>query len=389
MLINNWYVAAESAAVIADRPIGVRMLGLDFVLYRDSAGQVICLSNVCCHRGGALSDGRINSGCIACPYHGWEYNSSGRCVKIPALGDDARIPKRARIDSYPTEEKYGWVWAFLGDLPEEDRPVIPDLFPEYHDSENWRLVPYHIEANVNWVRFEENSLDTIHTAFVHKHFGGRVDPTSAAAPIERLPLGARVSRTKYAPDDAAKVGAVAELLAEDRKRTQVSLEFSFVGVCHRIQPTFKEGMSQIQFSVKTPIDPYRTRVFGWQARNFLLEPKYDEERQEGIAEALQEDLRVVEKVKPPLTPPILPDEFLTPADTMELEFRKIYQDFCNRGWLIDSDRLERESRTRVLVIPSPARRQDPKSWVQQLVPLIPGSAAQAAGHSQTPSIGGK
>ena len=72
MIINNWYVAAMSDDVSADKPLGVRMLGVDFVLFRNAAGQVICMAGVCCHRGAALGDGKINDGCVACPYHGWE-----------------------------------------------------------------------------------------------------------------------------------------------------------------------------------------------------------------------------------------------------------------------------------------------------------------------------
>ena len=54
MFINFWYVAEESKN-ITEQPTGVRMLGQDFVLFRDSAGQVRCLSDVCAHRGGSLA----------------------------------------------------------------------------------------------------------------------------------------------------------------------------------------------------------------------------------------------------------------------------------------------------------------------------------------------
>ena len=106
------------------------MLGLDFVLFR-LENRFVCFPDICCHRGGTLSDGKLSGDCLACPYHGWQFNASGQCVHIPALGADARPPKRARVDSYPTAEKYGWVWVFLGDLPESERPPIPDLLPEF------------------------------------------------------------------------------------------------------------------------------------------------------------------------------------------------------------------------------------------------------------------
>ncbi len=360
MLINNWYVAATADEVPADKPLAVRMLGLDFVLFR-AAGRIVCLPDICCHRGGPLSDGKLAGNCLACPYHGWQFDASGRCIHIPALGTDVRPPKRARLDSYPTVEKYGWVWVFLGDLPESERAPIPDLLPEFDDREHWRLVPYRFEAAANWVRMEENSLDTIHTSFVHRRFGGRVDPKSAAADIELLPFGARVRREKNAPEQGSNSGDLARLLPANRTRTRVALEFSIVGICHRIQPTFSEGMSQINFTARTPVDEFHTRAFGWQARNYLLEPEHDAERIRGLQEAIEEDLRIVEKVRPRLTPPTLPEEFLTKADSMEVAFRRLVREWADRGWEIDSETYARESQHRALVIPSPARGADPRT----------------------------
>src|SRR3546814_4957719 len=102
------------------------MLSLVFVRVRDGTGRVACLSDVCIHRGASLSKGRCEGDRVACPFHGWEFDGEGRCQKIPALGD-TKVPKRGRIDSYPTKEIYGWIWVFLGDLPEDERPEPPTL----------------------------------------------------------------------------------------------------------------------------------------------------------------------------------------------------------------------------------------------------------------------
>jgi phenylpropionate dioxygenase-like ring-hydroxylating dioxygenase large terminal subunit len=376
MLINNWYVAAAAQDVKANQPLSVRMLCCDFVLFRDANAQPVCLSDVCCHRGALLSGGDMTPHqYVACPYHGWEFDHTGRCVHIPALGKETNVPKRARIDSYPTQEKYGWVWVFLGDLPEKERPVIPDLFPEHGDTENWRQIPYGFEAKANWMRFEENSLDTAHTNFVHRQFGSKRSAKLKTFPIEQLEWGARVSRERPAPLQNQKSGEIAKLLSKERSSTRVTLEFSLVGLCHRIQPTFKEGMSQINFTARTPVDQYLSRAIGWQARNYLREPEFDKERMAGILLAVEEDLSVVERVRPKLTPPSLSDEFLTETDGMETAFRKCVWRWARQGWEIDMDKFEALSKDRVLVIPSPARRADPKNWVHKPVPLKPASEA--------------
>jgi phenylpropionate dioxygenase-like ring-hydroxylating dioxygenase large terminal subunit len=371
MLINNWYVACYSREICAERPRGVRMLGCDFVLFRDANGQAVCLSDVCCHRGASLCHGSIAAGHVECPYHGWQFAASGQCARIPALGAEAVIPKRARVDSYPTLERYGWVWVFLGDLDEAARPRLPDLFPEYGMPETWRLIPYDGEGRVNWARFEENSLDTAHINFVHPTFGTRRAPRVQVVPITATEHGARVSRTRPAPKNEQKSGEMARVLNPDRGFTSVSVEFSLVGVCHRIQPVFQEGMSIVTFSVKVPVDPWRTRTYGIQARNFLLDPAHDAERHAMILKALGEDLAVVEKIRPRLPPRSSAEEFLTETDGMEFHFRQKVRDWARRGFEIDVEKMEAEQHRRVMVIPSPPRRADPQNWVHRSVPLLP------------------
>lgn len=375
MLINNWYVAAAASEIRKDKPLRVRMLSCDFVLFRDDNDKAVCLSDVCCHRGAALGKGEMNGCNVVCPYHGWEFNGAGQCTLIPAMGPDFNVPKRARVDSYPTQEKYGWVWVFLGDLPENERPKLPDMFPEYEDPKGWHRIPYGFEAKVNWMRFEENSLDTAHTQFVHSMFGSKRTPKLQNWPLEEFEWGAKVKRQKPAPKPDQKVGEMAKMLAEERLQTQVELEFSLVGLCHRIQPTFKEGMTQINFTARTPVDRKLSRAIGWQARNYLKEPQFDAERLAGIQLAVVEDLSVVEDLKPVITPEKMSDELLTETDAMEAAFRKRCFNWAAKGWEIDLDQLEHRSQSEALVIPSPGRREDPKNWVHKTVPLKPAKAS--------------
>ena len=87
MFTNVWYVAARSED-LEDGPLKVTMLGCDFVLHRTKEG-VTCLSNVCPHRGASLADGKPQEdGTLACPYHGWQFNGSGKCTLIPSRRDE-------------------------------------------------------------------------------------------------------------------------------------------------------------------------------------------------------------------------------------------------------------------------------------------------------------
>ena len=117
MYINFWYPVALCDEVTNEAPLKIQIMGLNFVAFRDTAGNAHLLSNTCIHRGGALAHGKINGDCVACPYHGWEFAGDGKCTSIPTLPADKKMPGRAKIDSYPTEEHYGIVFAFLGDAP--------------------------------------------------------------------------------------------------------------------------------------------------------------------------------------------------------------------------------------------------------------------------------
>jgi phenylpropionate dioxygenase-like ring-hydroxylating dioxygenase large terminal subunit len=98
------------------------VFGLPFVVFRDQSGEARVLADTCVHRGGSLSKGLIKNGNAVCPYHGWEFGGDGKCSKVPSLGEVTKIPARAKVDAYPVQEKYGIVFAFLGDLPEAERP---------------------------------------------------------------------------------------------------------------------------------------------------------------------------------------------------------------------------------------------------------------------------
>ena len=153
MYINFWYPVARSEAVTNEAPLRTRILCLDFVAFRDSDGIPHVLSDTCIHRGGALGAGKMKQDCVECPYHGWQFDGDGRCTRIPSLGDGEKLPARAKVDSYPVQEKYGMLFAFLGDLPEDERPPLCEI-PEF-EEDGWRAnklvefeVDYYYERSV-------------------------------------------------------------------------------------------------------------------------------------------------------------------------------------------------------------------------------------------------
>ena len=78
MYINFWYPVAKSEEITTQKPLKVEILSLNFVAFRDEAGQAHVLSDICVHRGGSLAEGWIQDDCVVCPYHGWRYSGDGK-----------------------------------------------------------------------------------------------------------------------------------------------------------------------------------------------------------------------------------------------------------------------------------------------------------------------
>lgn len=373
MFINNWYVACKVDAIKTGEPLHVRMLGADFVLFRDEKGEIACLSNVCVHRGAALSHGKVHeNGRIACPYHGWQFNASGQCLRIPALGDISP-PTRARVDTYPVTELFGLLWVFLGDVPEEERPPLPvDWFPEYGITDGWRAVSVECVAPLNWMRAEENSIDGAHPGFVHTAFGSRRDPKVQIVPVIRdSEWTASTTRERTPPDRSQKSGRMLALTAEKRGKNIATTAFHWTGLTHRIYIKRADGLIICTVAHRTPVDAHNTRTFVTQMRNYDLTDEMDAERLAGVKQAIGEDVGVVEGVRPRFQVRSRTNELLTVADQLETAFREIIAAQAAKGWELDLDTLEREYDRQVFVVPSPERRRNPKNWVHKPMPTMP------------------
>ena len=167
VLLHDWHAVAHTAEV-AGQPKPVRLLDHDLVLWRSRDG-LHAWQDLCVHRGSRLSAGRITQDCLACPYHGWEYDGSGQCVRIPAHPDQLP-PARAHATVYSAKERYDLIWVCLGKALRD----IP-AFEEWDDP-SFRKVsvgPYLFHAH--GPRVVENFLDVGHFPFVHAGYLG--DPS--------------------------------------------------------------------------------------------------------------------------------------------------------------------------------------------------------------------
>ena len=179
MIKNQWYVILDSKELKKDKPVGLVRLSEKLVLWRDGDNNINCIFDKCCHRGASLSHGKINKDHIECPFHGFQYDASGKVVLIPANGKNRDIAENFKVNSYLVKEMYGYIWLWFGERS-DSIPEIP-FFEELKSgfsyggfSETWP---------VHYTRAIENQLDVVHLPFVHTDSIGRGNKTLINGPV--------------------------------------------------------------------------------------------------------------------------------------------------------------------------------------------------------------
>lgn len=178
MLKNIWYVICESKE-ISNKPQSLKRLGQNFVLYRTQEGNIACFDDICTHRGVSLGQGQIIDGCLQCPFHGFEFNQAGECVKIPANGKDARVPRRFNLRKYNTYELDDFIFIYYGEYQENHQR--PEYFDELLTGFSYGKKKH--LWNTHYSRAIENQLDVVHVPFVHNKTIGRSNHTLVNGPV--------------------------------------------------------------------------------------------------------------------------------------------------------------------------------------------------------------
>lgn len=377
MYINFWYPICTSEELTTTEPMPSQVLGLRFVAFRDADGEAHVLSDTCVHRGGSLSKGKLIDGCIACPYHGWRYAGDGRCALVPSLEAGTKPPARAKVDSYPVQEKYGIIFAFLGDLAEEERPPLYEI-EEYEDPA-WRANELiMLDIGCFYERSMENGVDHIHNEFVHP-IQGSPQPIPGSIEFPATTWGSGVIG-KYTEKGTKRTDG------DGMRSDPVTLN---AGTWHHgpniliTWITFAKDTSLHQYLFEAPVDSNHTKIYFVNLRSFRLDPKHDDRIREANLRVTVEDIVILENLYPVRTPETRTREILTPGDQAVVRYRDFLEDWNARGWRLDFKAMGQNHGDVAYAIPSPERRNS-GNWVLDpvlLKPAVPksiGSVTSAA-----------
>ncbi len=311
-LRDMWYAATLSTD-IERAPFARKICDEDIVFFRTGDGSVAALEDRCAHRHAPLSMGTVVGDTIQCGYHGVVFGVDGSCVRVP--GQDI-APPQARVRTYPTTERDGWVWIWIGEPANADPATVPAL--PYFGVPGWAGFQKYFHVNAACQLFVDNLLDLSHVSFTHANSIGNAAAADADADIHVTTEAdcVRGKRVLYDVEPGPFIitwGGFTGLI--ERHSTYVWRPPSVMEICSR----FSDDKNAIAIMVINPITPETETTahfwMGW-ARDFRLEDDAETERAIVLnTQVILEDVRIIEaqqqriSKKPDLAPvPIRADK---------------------------------------------------------------------------------
>ena len=159
---HGWYVLAESRDIARNQHKTRTWMGREIIIWRDQSAGLLVADAFCPHLGAHLgpeAGGLLKDNRLVCPFHGFEYAASGKCVKVTA----GPAPSAIKLASYPVQEVNGYIYAYYDREQREPAWSIPDVSEDgcAHRAINKRRIRAHPQIT------SENSVDWAHLAYLH------------------------------------------------------------------------------------------------------------------------------------------------------------------------------------------------------------------------------
>ena len=266
LMRQYWLPVLLSAELTDGVPLRVRLLGEDLVAFRGES-LLGLIAEACPHRRASLYYGRIEPDGLRCAYHGWKFDSAGRCVDMPNEPTDCRFADKVRTVSYPCRERNGIIWAYLG--PRTELPPLPE-FEWNTQADNipffWRSLRY-----CNWLQALEGDIDSSHINWLHATFD---EEDVSTVPGRSVPgfwqTGVRLLRADPAPRIEVvdtEYGCLYSARRDHDGEREYHRVHPFLFPFHTMVGGGTEG-TEGSFNGKAwvPMDDERTLILEWQYR---------------------------------------------------------------------------------------------------------------------------
>jgi hypothetical protein len=314
----QWYVVGKPDDFMANRPEKVRVWNKNYVIWRTANGEYRAMDDACTHKGASLSGGKICNDHVVCPYHGYEFNSTGTLVMVPGISFDPSPIYNLR--TYPIVVKNNWVYINTqpNDSTTESFMNTTYFYTEPEIGEKCSLVQLDMEYDCYSRILSENSLDIMHIAFVHT-FGNakRPDPIREEGPALVAP-NHYMSRYFYEAGEnslARKMFGVKELTIEN----EFILPHTTVA---RI--IFGDFVSTV-ITFALPLGNNKSKLFVKTYRNFWPNQLGDLFTYNSMYTTMLQDKAVVEGIDPEF----MDGKFNMKFDKLQNTYKTVYNRFVH------------------------------------------------------------
>jgi vanillate O-demethylase monooxygenase subunit len=315
----GFHPVCRSTDVAEGQVISVRLLGEDWAVAR-IGGAVVAFRDQCPHRGAPLSAGCVVGAELQCKYHGYRYGTDGRCTAIPALGDTAAIPPKAKLQApFQVEERYSVVWLA------PDKPVAPIIDVPEWDDPDFVVCPL---PDQSWQagagQMTENFLDLGHISFLHAATFG--DPDAVVVP----PYTCTRKGFTFICDTHHSAKLLSDSAGgnefEVASRRSTWWYHAPFALRLRIEYYAENVVLTILF-FHQPVDATTTKLYAFDLRNDIADGRSTIEDAVTFQMAVgAEDKAMLEAIPSKVTPLDLSAEVHTKADRNTVEMRRILAD---------------------------------------------------------------
>lgn len=316
-LLTNWSIGITKE-LNHNKIKKVKFFNKQKLVYKTKNDTVHMLDNVCPHRGADLSKGKIVHDHIQCPYHGWEFDSSGILTKIPSNTLES-LPKNCKLDSTNIIPSGGFNWI---------HPITPcDHCPELY-SPYWIKVYGSKELKGSFIDWIMNGTDISHINFVHSFAdenNGMVDDIEVIVNEQKDMIDAYA----YVQPKAAHV-LTKHMQPESKKGSSIHSKFVYPGtVITKIK--LKDPYEFITFTTLIPIDENHTKM-SWcllYPKTTLMNLPFIYNRfYEQMYKTVSEDEEIISRLEPLK----LPYQVNVKCDKYQLEVLKLFDLDKNNPW---------------------------------------------------------
>ena len=122
------------------------------------------------------------------------FDETGQCVEQPfeeTVHPDGRFKEKVKVSGYPIEELGGLLFAYMGPQP---APLLPQLEQMLFDDAVRDIAISNLPCKR--LQCQENSLDAVHSEWLHFYFGNYVS-TGNAVPDADQPTTKKIAFDEF------------------------------------------------------------------------------------------------------------------------------------------------------------------------------------------------